>query len=137
MTRGGSEGDGSIATAELERSLIELQLEKLEGSVAPRPPGWAWTLIVLGLIAAVGLSVHAFIAYITIANVNALSHLSTGNPLALFQDLATNGPRVTAAIDANSRNVYSRALTQYVLDGTGIGLGVALAIAGLFIRLNR
>jgi hypothetical protein len=135
MARGG--GDGSVGTAELERSMIEAQLEKLEGSVAPRPPGWAWSLIVLGLVAVVGLGIHAYTAYTIIAQVNTISHLDTGNPLMLFQDLATNGPRVTAAIDANSRNAYSRALTQYVLDGTGVCLGVALAFTGLFIRLNR
>jgi hypothetical protein len=129
--------DGSVGTTELEQSMIETQLLKLEGSVAPRAPGWAWGLLVVGVIAVLGLSVHAFSVYGTIARVNDISRLGTPNPITLFQELATNGPRVSASIDANSRNLYGRALTQYVLDGTGICLGLALAVTGLFIRLNR
>jgi hypothetical protein len=129
--------DGSIATAELEQSMIETQLEKLERSVAPRPPAWAWALVIIGIVAALALTVHAFTVYLTISHVLDISRLDTPNPLALFQELATNGPRVSSSIDGNSRNLYGRALTQYVLDGTGICLGIALAVAGLFIRVNR
>lgn len=116
---------------------IEQELAALEHSVAPRPPGWAWGLVVVGLVVAVGLVAHAVGAYASIARVNEISHFVTPNGVLLFQELATNGPRVTAGIDPNSRGVYGQALTQYVLDGTGVCLGLALAFAGLFIRVNR
>src|SRR5438445_481740 len=61
----------------------------------------------------------------------------TPNPVVLFQDLATNGPRVPATVEASSRNTYGRALSQFVLDGTGLCLGFTLAFAGLFIRANQ
>ena len=65
------------------------------------------------------------------------SKLDTPNPVVLFQDLATNGPRVPATVEASSRNTYGRALSQFVLDGTGLCLGFTLAFAGLFIRANQ
>ena len=42
-----------------------------------------------------------------------------------------------ANVDSTSRGLYGKALAQYVLDGTGVCLGIALAFAGVFIRLNR
>jgi hypothetical protein len=113
------------------------QLEALERSVAPRPPGWAWVLVVVGLAAALGLSFHAFTAYATIDSLNRNAKLGTANVVLLFQDLATNGARVPPGIESNNRATYTRALIQYVLDGTGVCLGLALAFAGLFVRLNR
>ena len=90
-----------------------------------------------GLVLAVGLAAHAATAYATIDAVNQASRIQTPNVVLLFQDLAVNGPRVSANVDANSRAAYGRALTQYVLDGTGVCLGLALAFTGLFIRVNR
>ncbi len=84
-----------------------------------------------------GLSVHAVSAYSTIDRINQNAKLATPNVVLLFQDLATNGARVPPAVESSSRSTYTRALTQYVLDGTGICLGLALAIGGLFVRLNR
>ena len=86
---------------------------------------------------AIGLSAHAFTAYTTIDRINQNAKLNTANVVILFQDLATNGARVPLGVESSSRATYARALTQYILDGTGICLGLALAIAGLFIRLNR
>lgn len=117
--------------------MIERELETLERSVAPRPPTWAWSLVVVGFVVAIALAAQAVSSYTAIARINAISHLETPNPMELFQELATNGPRVTAAVDANSRGAYGQALTHYVLDGTGICLAIALAFAGLFIRINR
>jgi hypothetical protein len=88
-------------------------------------------------VTCIGLAVHAATAYATIDSVNQAGRVATPNVVLLFQDLAVNGPRVSANIDANSRAGYGRALTQYVLDGTGVCLGLALAFAGLFIRVNR
>jgi len=120
--------------AQSELTAIEQQLALMERSVAPR---WAWLLVALGLGASVLLAAHASFAYATIDGINQSAKISTSNAILLFQDLATNGPRVTAAIDSSKRGEYSKALTQYVLDGTGVCLGLALAFAGLFIRLNR
>jgi hypothetical protein len=92
---------------------------------------------VLGLVTAVGLAAHAAAAYATIDTVNQAGRVQTPNVVLLFQDLAVNGPRVSANVDANSRASYGRALTQYVLDGTGVCLALALAFTGLFIRVNR
>jgi len=125
------------ATPDHEREVIERQLEALERSVAPRPPGWAWIPVVLGLVAAIGLSVHAATAYVTIDNLNQTAKIATANPILLFQDVATNGPRVPQGVDSSSRAAYLRSINQYALDGTGVCLGVALAFAGLFVRLNR
>ena len=73
----------------------------------------------------------------TIDAINGRSKLDSPNPVVLFQDLATNGPRVPATVEATSRNAYGRALTQFVLDGTGLCLGLTVAFAGLFIRANQ
>jgi hypothetical protein len=117
--------------------LIEQRLQAMERAVAPRPPVWAWILVGVGLLGALGLAAHAASAYATIDRIDQAARLDTGNVVLLFQDLATNGPRVPGSIDSTNRGEYARALTQYVLDGTGICLGLALAFAGLFIRVNR
>jgi len=109
----------------------------MERAVAPRPPGWAWILVGVGLVLAIGLAGQAVTAYMTIDHVNQISRIDTLNPVLLFQELATNGPRVSANVDSTNRGLYGRALTLYVVDGTGICIGLALAFAGLFIRINR
>ena len=68
--------------------------------------------------------------------INVSSHIATDNPLVLFQDVATNGPRVgSTRRDQQPRDV-SRALEQFVLDGTGVCLGSCCVVAGLFVRAN-
>jgi hypothetical protein len=135
---GSAQGAGTPSPSEAAAiDAIERELEALERAVAPRPPGWAWVLVVAGLVAAIGLAGHAMTAYSTIDRIDQLSRLDTPNPVLLLQDLAVNGARVSANIDANNRGAYGRALNQYVLDGTGVCLGLALAFAGLFIRINR
>jgi hypothetical protein len=110
---------------------------RLERAVAPAPPTWAWLLVGLGLLLVIGLTAHAATAYVTIDRIDQLSRLDTPNPVILLEDLSVNGTRVSASIDANNRGAYARAVSQYVLDGTGVCLGIALAFAGLFIRINR
>jgi hypothetical protein len=126
---------GTLSTTEAAH--IEQQLEVMERAVAPRPPTWAWILVVLGFVVAIGLAAHAATVYVTIDRVNQISRLDTLNPVLLFQELATNGPRVSANVDSTNRGLYGRALTLYVVDGTGICIGLVLAFAGLFIRINR
>ncbi len=128
---------GNPSAAEASVATLEKQVAALERSVAPRPPGWAWLLVVLGLLMAVGLSAHAATAFTTIQRINQNSNIPTNNPILVFQDIATNGPRVSANVESSSRNAYAQALTQYALDGTAVCLGLALAFAGVFIRLNR
>jgi hypothetical protein len=129
--------DGVRPTADVEDVLIEQQLDAMERAVSAEAPRWPWLLVVAGLLVVVGLCVHAYAALGTIGRVNANSKLDTPNALVLFQDLATNGPRVPPTIESSSRNTYSRALTQFVLDGTGICLGITLVVGGLFIRANK
>ena len=129
--------DGTRATAELEVLLIEQQLEAMERSVSAEKPRWPWLLVIAGLVVVVGLGIHAYTALGTISRVNASSRMDTPNALVLFQDLATNGPRVPPNVESSSRNTYSRALTQFVLDGTGVCIGITLVVGGLFVRANE
>jgi hypothetical protein len=111
------------------------QLEMLERT--PSKPRWAWLLIVVGLLAVIGLGYHGYTAYAKIDTVNVRSRLDTPNPAALFQELATNGPRVGSSVETSSRATYAKALEQFVLDGTGILAGLVLVVAGTWIRINR
>jgi hypothetical protein len=117
--------------------LIEQQLEALERASSTNRPRWPWLLIVVGATIGLGLGLHAYSALATIDGINVRSKIDTPNPIVLFQDLATNGPRVPATVEASSRNTYSRALSQFVLDGTGVCVAVTLAVAGLFGRANQ
>ena len=128
--------DRARATADLEVLLIEQQLDEMERSVSAGPPRWSWLVVIAGLLVVVGLGIHASTALGTINRVNTNSKIETPNALVLFQDLATNGPRVPPSVESSSRNTYSRALTQFVLDGTGVCLGIALLVGGVFIRAN-
>ena len=105
--------------------LIEQQLQALERGVAVSSPRWPWLLIVLGVVVVVGLGVHGYTAFATIDGINGRSKLDTPNPVVLFQDLATNGPRVPATVEASSRNTYGRAQgIQHVLRGIALGLAL-------------
>jgi hypothetical protein len=96
-----------------------------------------WVLVVVGLVAILGLGIHGYTAYATIARVNDNSKIETANPLLLFQDVATNGPRVGSTVEASSRATYARSLEQFLLDGTGLCLGIVLVLSGFFVRANQ
>ena len=130
-----TEVTAAVGTMDLERVAVLEQLQLLERR--PSKPRWAWLLVVLGLIAVTGLTYHGYTAYRTIDTVNARSKVDTPNPATLFQEVATNGPRVGGTIENSSRATYGKALEQFVLDGTGVMAGLALVVAGVFVRLNR
>jgi hypothetical protein len=115
----------------------ERDLEALERPNETRSRRWPWLFVVAGLIVIVGLALHAYGAYTAIAHLDAASKLETRNPVLLFQDLATNGPRVSSGLESSSRATYTRTLEQFVLDGTGVCLGLVLVVAGLFVRFNN
>ena len=118
-------------------ALIEQQLELMERPASGSLRVLAWLLAVIGLVAIVGLGLHGYTAYATITRVNANSRIDTANPAFLFQDVATNGPRVGTSVEASSRATYARALEQFLLDGTGLCLGIVLVVAGVFVRVNQ
>ena len=125
------------AATSFDLALIEQQLERME-----RPPGarlrvLPWLLVVVGLVAIVGLGIHGYTAYATINRINSNSKIETANPVLLFQDVATNGPRVGTTVEASSRATYARALEQFLLDGTGLTFGIVLVVAGFFVRANQ
>jgi hypothetical protein len=114
--------------------LLEQQLETFE---QPQKASRSWLLLVLAGALCIGLlSAQAVMTYATIVRVDANSNIATANPVVLFQDIATNGPRVGATVDASSRATYTKALEQFVLDGTGMLLGLVLVVAGVFARAN-
>jgi len=108
----------------------------MERGVAPRPPGWSWILVGLGLLLALGLAAHAIGAYATISRIDHNSGIPSENVVVLFDNLASTGPQVPSSVESSSRGAYSQAVVQYLLDGTGVCLGVAMAFAGVFIRVN-
>jgi hypothetical protein len=136
VTQVGRDGEAAVGSADLEVSLLERQLDAME-----RPAGrksiWPWVLVVVGLLAIVALTVHASTAYATVARVNVNSRIDTPNPILLFQDVATNGPRLGPTVETSSRAIYSKALEQFLLDGTGVIAGVVFVIGGLFVRANQ
>jgi hypothetical protein len=117
-------------------ALLEQQIEALERPATATMPRWPWLLVIVGVVVMTSLSVHGYTAYATVAGVDARSNIATANPVVLFQDVASNGPRVGSAVESSSRATYTRALEQFVLDGTGVVLGLVLAAAGLFVRAN-
>jgi cellobiose-specific phosphotransferase system component IIC len=119
-----------------EASLIEQQLEAMERPRDARATRLPWVLVVVGLLAIVGLGIHGYTAYATIARINSAARIDSANPIAMFQDIATDGPRIGATVEASQRSTYSKALEQFLLDGTGLTLGLVLVLAGLFIRAN-
>jgi hypothetical protein len=119
-----------------EASLIEQQLEAMERPRDARATRLPWVLVVVGLLAIVGLGIHGYTAYATIARINSAARIDSANPIAMFQDIATDGPRIGATVEASQRSTYSKALEQFLLDGTGLARGLVLVLAGLFIRAN-
>jgi hypothetical protein len=118
-------------------ALIEQQLQRMEQPPTARLRVLPWLLVVVGLVAIVGLGLHGYTAYATITRIDDDSRLETSNPVLLFQDVATNGPRVGGTVEASSRATYTRALEQFLLDGTGLMFGIVLAVAGCFVRANQ
>jgi hypothetical protein len=127
-------GEDRANTADVMR--LEQELAGLEQWLDRRPMRWPWLLVIAGLVLVVGLGAHGYGAYSTIVRIDANSRIDTPNPVVVFQDVATNGPRVGSAVETSSRAAYSRSLEQLVLDGTGVALGLVLVLAGGFIRVN-
>jgi hypothetical protein len=125
------------AEADLEMTLLEQQLDAMEHPAGARKARWPWALIILGALVVVALGVHGYTAYATLDRIDTASKVDSANPLVRFQDIATNGPKVGSTIEASSRQTYARTLEQFVLDGTGIALGMAMLVGGLFVRANR
>jgi len=118
-------------------ALLEQQLLQMERPAGGRLRVLLWLLVVVGLVAIISLSIHGYTAYATIQRIDANSKIDTANPALLFQDVATNGPRVGSTVEASSRSTYARALEQFLLDGTVLCAGIALVVAGVFVRMNQ
>ena len=130
------DGEAAVATADLELRLLEQQLDVMERASGASRPRWPWVLVIVGLIAIVGLGVHGYTAYATIARINVNARIDTPNPVMLFQEVATNGPKVGSTVESSNRSTYTKALEQFLLDGTAVILGFAMALGGLFVRIN-
>ncbi len=100
-------------------------------------PWWAWLLMLIGLGLTGALAIHGSTAYAAIVAMDSASKLDTPNPLFLFSDVTSTGIRVNNQVDPRNRGAYADALTQLVLDGTGVCIGIVFAAAGLFVRLNE
>jgi hypothetical protein len=132
MAQAGWDGVPRAGTADLL-----LELRDLERRSTDKKPVWTWLVLMLAGVLAMGaLSVHGYAAYASIATIDENAKIATANPVVLFQDVATNGPHVGASIEASSRATYTKALEQFVLDGTGVILGLVLVVAGAFVRAN-
>jgi hypothetical protein len=94
-------------------------------------------LLVLGVVMVSATAYHGAQAYLAIASMDAASKVETPNPLALFSDMTSTGIKVNNQVDPRNRGAYSDALTQLVLDGTGLCIGLVFIAAGLFVRLNE
>jgi len=136
MASVGQDDETRAGTADLQLLVLMRQIEAMERPQDARRPLWPGLQVIAALVAIVALCVHGYSAYATIALIDANAKIVTANPVVMFQDLATNGPRVGSTVEASSRATYTRALEQFVLDGTGVVLGLALVVAGLFVRAN-
>jgi hypothetical protein len=126
-----------IVRDDLELSLGQAQLDAMEQPAGERRSVWPWVLVAVGVLVIAGLGFHGYTAYATVARINVNSKIDTPNPVVLFQDVATNGPKLGATVESSSRATYAKALEQFVLDGTGLLAGLVLVVVGLFIRTNQ
>jgi hypothetical protein len=136
MAQVGQDEATGAGPADLHLMLLTQQIQAMERPASARKPFWPWLLVIAGVVAAASLGVQGYTAYATIARVDASSNIATANPIVMFQDVATNGPRVGGTVEASSRATYTKALEQFLLDGTGVILGLVLALTGLFVRAN-
>src|SRR4051794_15965664 len=120
------DGEAHVNAEDLQLALLEQQLGAMERPRTAQSAPWPWLLVVAGLVIVAGLGFQTYTAYTTIASVDARSNIVTANPVVLFQDVATNGPRVGPAVETSSRSTYTRALEQFLLAGTGVCLGLTL-----------
>jgi len=98
---------------------------------------FAIVLIAFGLAVAGATAAHATTAYMAIAAMDAASQIDTPNPLALFSEMTSTGIKVNNQVDPRNRGAYSDALSQLVLDGTAVCIGLVFIAGGLFLRLNE
>jgi hypothetical protein len=96
----------------------------------------SWLLTTLGALLLLSAAVHGYLAYGAITSIDNSARVETPNALWLFDDLTTNGVRPNNAIDSRLRAQYTEALTQFVLDGTGVCLGIVLLGGGVFLKLS-
>jgi hypothetical protein len=137
MAQMGRDGEASGGTAEVELSLIERQLADMERPADGQRSVWPWVLVVVGVLVIAGLGFQGYTAFTTIARINVNSKIDTPNVVLLFQDVATNGPKVGATVESSSRATYTKGLEQFLLDGTGVIGGLMLVIGGAFVRVNQ
>ncbi|HYW86530.1 MAG TPA: hypothetical protein VFB50_02070 [Chloroflexota bacterium] len=94
-----------------------------------------WLLMIAGALLVLGLGWHGFGAYEAIRGMDAGARIDTPNALFLFNDLTATGININNQIDARSRGAYAAALQQFVLDGTGVLLGVVLLGGAIYLSL--
>ena len=95
----------------------------------------AWGLMVAGVVMMLALSWQSLGAYQSIADLNASARVETPNALFLLNDLTATGININNQIDPRLRGAYGAALQQFVLDGTGVLLGVVLLGGGVYLSL--
>jgi hypothetical protein len=125
------------AAATPDSTRIEAQLRALERPPRKGKPAWTWLVVAAGLMLVLSLGYHGWQSYSTIGRIDASARLTTADPIRLFQALATMGPQVPNTIENSQRSNYSRALEQFILDGTGLAIGLAIILAGLLTRINH
>jgi hypothetical protein len=136
MAQVGQDGETRAGAADLQVLLLTQQIEAMERPPRAKRPIWPGLLVLAAVLAMALLGAHGYTAYATLARVDASSNISTANAIVMFQDVATNGPRVGSTVEASSRATYTKALEQFLLDGTGMILALALAVAGALVRAN-
>ncbi len=95
----------------------------------------AWGLMVAGVVMMLALGWQSLGAYQSIADLNASARVETPNALFLLNDLTATGININNQIDPRLRGAYGAALQQFVLDGTGVLLGVVLLGGGVYLSL--
>ena len=94
-----------------------------------------WLMMIAGALLVLVLGWHGVGAYEAIRGMDAAARIDTPNALFLFDDLTASGIKINNQIDVRSRGAYGAALQQFVLDGTGVLLGVVLLGGGIYLSL--